>query len=114
MTEDFFENREIITSNLLVFIRQKGYSKLSFSKVTGIPRLAVDQLLNGEHINALDYNEHIYKVTQVFEIPVGYLLTKYTYLFPTTPMVHSERSQDAQVMLDGLDNILDIYSMYLK
>jgi hypothetical protein len=114
MAVDFFEYREIITSNLLMFIRHKGYSKLSFSKVTGVPRFAVDQILKGEEIGGFEYNAHIQKVIQVFDLPDDYFLAKHTSLLPQVPIVYSERSNEAQILLDGLDNILDIYSMYLK
>ncbi|MGR6545718.1 helix-turn-helix domain-containing protein [Paenibacillus tundrae] len=102
-------------------MRFKGYTKLSLSKLTGISRPTIDQILKAESPNSNIYNTQISKINQTFELPSDYFLESRITITPPEPVyaysdhgAGEERSERAQHLLDGLDNILDIYALYLK
>ncbi|WP_156922377.1 hypothetical protein [Cohnella thermotolerans] len=45
MAANDFKEQETVAKNLIAFMRQNGYSRLSLSKLSGIPRTVIDQLL---------------------------------------------------------------------
>lgn len=49
MTTNYFEHQETIAKNLILFIWEKGYSRLSLSKLTSIERPSIDHILSGEN-----------------------------------------------------------------
>jgi hypothetical protein len=112
MTINYFDYQETIAENLIKFMRLRGYSRLSLSKLTAIPRNVVDQLLKAENINPSSYNLIIMQINQTFDLPADYFLTTQATSLSPTPLAH--RSPTAQKYFDGLENVLDIYSMYLK
>jgi transcriptional regulator with XRE-family HTH domain len=119
MSLNFFDHRETITKNLVTFLRQKGYSKLSLSKLSDITRPTIDQIIKGEGLNSEQYNKQIEKINKTFDLPVNYFITPLISITPTmyTYSDHvavSERSSEAEKLLDGLNSILEIYSLYLK
>ncbi|MDT3428715.1 transcriptional regulator with XRE-family HTH domain [Paenibacillus forsythiae] len=122
MTINFFEHQDTVAQNLITFIRLKGYSKLSLSKLTGISRPTIDQILKCESPNQTTYNAQITKINEVFGLREDFFLTAQPVAFsPALPFYAfsdhgsgSERSPQARELLEGLDNVLDIYSMYLK
>lgn len=118
MSTNYFIHQETVAKNLILFMREKGYSRLSFSKLADVPRSAVDQLLlrGGESINEAVYNVYILRINQTFNLAEDYLLketSKPDYL-SSAPPTQTERSAKAQELLDILDNVLDVYSMYIK
>lgn len=122
MAINFFEHQQTIARNLTMFIRLNGYSKLSLSKLTSISRPTIDQILKGESPSRTPYNSQIAKITEIFELKEDYFLTSPTIFFPDVLPAYafsdhgdaSERHPKVKELLDGLDNILDIYSLYLK
>lgn len=123
MNINFFEHRKKIAQNLISFIGMKGYSKLSLSKLTGISRPTIDQILKAESPSQTTYNSQIRKIITTFDLPENYFITLTQNIPEQTPSLayaYSDHGADleknavAQELLDGLDNILDIYSMYLK
>lgn len=122
MSLNFFEYQEVIAKNLLAFIRSKGYSKLSLSKLTDISRPTIDQILKGDSPNPTTFNSQIKKINQAFELPDDYLITDIPIVVTTAPLAYaySDRGSDQEKsplsieLLDGLDNILDVFSMYMK
>ncbi|MGO0063318.1 helix-turn-helix domain-containing protein [Brevibacillus fluminis] len=121
MSINFFEHQKTIAKNLLTFIRVKGHSKLSLSKLTGISRPTIDQLLKGESPSQTTYNGQIAKINQTFELPDDYFITAQSTPSLTHPLAYAysdhrvgmEKSEKAKELLEGLDNVLDIYSMYV-
>jgi transcriptional regulator with XRE-family HTH domain len=119
---NFYDNQEEIAKNLLAFIRYKGYSKLSLSKLTEISRPTIDQILNASSPNQTIYNSQISKINETFSLPIDFFLRSQTIFLAPTPSVYAysdhavgtERSVKTQELLDALDNVLDIFSMYLK
>ncbi|MBS5913107.1 MAG: hypothetical protein KID09_21205 [Paenibacillus macerans] len=110
MSVDYFVHQEIITKNLILFMREKGCSRLSFSKLIGVTRIAVDQLLNGWNGDASEYNALVEKIRLRFDLPNDFFLKEVAFPQPSTPKL----SPEVQKLRDGLENILDIYSMHIK
>lgn len=121
MSINFFEHQTTIAKNLVTFIRLKGYSKLTFSKLTNISRPTIDQILRGESPNPSRYNDQIAKINQTFRLPDDYFITSQAIPSLSRPLGYAysdhgtsvEKSKQTKELLDGLDNILDIYSMYV-
>lgn len=119
MSLNFFDHREVITKNLVTFLRLKGYSRLSFSKLTDISRPIIDQIIKGEGLDSKQYNKHIEKINKTFELPDNYFITSHISITPTTytyshHYVASEGTPETKELMDGLYNVLEIYSLYLK
>lgn len=114
MSIDYFEYQENVATNLVLFMRKMGYSRLSLSKLTGIPRGAIDQIINCDYITESDFNLYIEAINQAFDLPVESLLDAREDSSTPTRIEYSARSPEAQELIDGLHNILDIYSLYLK
>ncbi|MBO2945648.1 hypothetical protein JJQ72_16845 [Paenibacillus sp. F411] len=118
MEINYYGHQETIAQNLILLMRQKGCSRLSLSKLTGVPRPAIDQLLlsGGEIIKESSYNTYILWINQTFNLAEDYFLKEKSMpkFLPQPPLIKYERSELAQELLDGLDQILDIYSMYIK
>ncbi|AIQ38007.1 transcriptional regulator with XRE-family HTH domain [Paenibacillus sp. PastF-3] len=119
MSLNFFDHREIIAKNLVTFLRQKGYSKLSLSKLTDISRATIDQIIKGKCLNSMEYNKQIEKINITFELSDNYFITPLISINPITytysdQCADPEKSTEVKELLDGLNNVLDIYSLYLK
>ncbi|WP_313640562.1 hypothetical protein [Paenibacillus sp.] len=119
MSLNFFDHRETIAENLVSFLRLKGYSKLSLSKLTYIDRTTIDQIFKGEGLNSKQYNTQIIKINKTFDLPEDYFTSSRSPILSTitNTCVHqdagSEKSAEVNELLCGLNNILDIYSLYL-
>ncbi len=114
-TTNYFENQESVSKNLISFMREKGYSRSSLSKLSGISRPAIDQILSAQNTDVSIYYLQLEQINQVFEFPEEYLIRRTeTSLLRPTSIVAEERSEFVQELFDGLDNILDVYSMYLN
>ncbi|MBP1153930.1 MULTISPECIES: helix-turn-helix domain-containing protein [unclassified Paenibacillus] len=110
MAFTYYEHQEAIAKKLIALMRQRGCSRLSLSILSGILRPAIDQLLNGGNSNVIRYNSQILQINQAFDLPADYFLKNEC---SSALHVLTLRTPEAQDLLDGLDNILDIYSMYL-
>jgi transcriptional regulator with XRE-family HTH domain len=120
MSLNFSDHRETIVENLVSFLRLKGYSKLSLSKLTDIDRSTIDQILKCEGLNSKQYNRQIKKINKIFDLPEDYFITSLSSKIPTIMNTYSDhdvgsgKNADVKELLCGLNNILDIYSLYLK
>ncbi|WP_144029101.1 hypothetical protein [Paenibacillus rigui] len=115
---NFFEHQNTIAKNLLLFIRERGYSKLSLSKLTGIPRPMIDKLLMSCVTDPVLYNKLVVRINESFDIPNNYLLTQSQIINTSQVSSHnsieSYRCPKTRDLFDGLDNLLDIYSLYVN
>ncbi|RIX60040.1 hypothetical protein D3P08_00140 [Paenibacillus nanensis] len=118
MGVNYYNHQETVAKNLIAIMRKKGYSRQTISKLTDIPRSAIDSLLlrGGENINESVYNSYIIQINQTFGFAEDYFLkeTPKPNYSPPAPPTKTERSARTQELLNGLDIILDIYSMYKK
>lgn len=65
---NFYEYKENISNNLILFMRKKGYTKLSLSKLTNIDRKIIDTLLNNTIISTDEYNTYIENIIKIFNL----------------------------------------------
>lgn len=122
MSFNYYSHQDIISKNIIDFMRQEGYSRLSLSKLTGVPRPIIDELLLGvgDNMNESMYKAYILQINQAFNLQEDYLLTPKEKV--TSPpsftkseeILDNEQSEKVQDLHFGLKCILDIYSMYIK
>jgi hypothetical protein len=60
--ELLFENRKLIGKNILNIIKDNGYTKSSFSRLTNISRPTLDKLIKGEVDSLATFKTHIQKI----------------------------------------------------
>jgi transcriptional regulator with XRE-family HTH domain len=118
-----FEFRKVIGENLLTYIRLNGYSKLSFSKLTGVSRPTLDKILAGESTNSKIFEEQIEGITSKLNLSKDYFLQEKIIQSNEwqTPSIQysdrgstNDRSSLAKKILEDLDDLLDIAPFYLK
>lgn len=83
MSLNFLDHRETIAKNLVTFIRMKGYSKLTFSKLSGISRITIDRIMKGGSFESEQYNRQIEKINKAFDLPNNYFINP-SFLQPST------------------------------
>ena len=60
--ELLFENRKLIGKNILNIIKDNGYTKSSFSRLTNISRPTLDKLIKGDVDSLATFKTHIQKI----------------------------------------------------
>lgn len=88
--DDLFEQRSLVATKLKDCIRERGYTKVSFSKKVGISRPTLDKLLNGEIDNKSTFDKHLQKVLSVLKLSAAELL----FFEPTLKSVDVVYSQN--------------------
>lgn len=119
--EYLFEYRKIIGENILNIIKDNGYTKYSFSRLTNISRPTLDKLIKGEVDNLTTFKTHIEKILESQNMNeeqlMGYISKsnmKKEYdlaLSDNAPEKHSRNSK-AQEMFDTLEDIVHLYGLY--
>lgn len=104
----FIESQSAIVKNLVCFMWAKGFSKLSLAKQIDIPSAIIGQVLSGDSQEEV-CNMVINKVIEAFG-PIDEYSTKTDLQSTGKPLRHD---QETQKLLDGLDNTLEIYSLYV-
>jgi predicted transcriptional regulator len=66
--DDLFDKRSLVAAKLKDCMKERGYTKVSFSKMTNISRPTLDKLLNGGVDNKSTFNRHIQKILAVLDI----------------------------------------------
>ena len=62
--ELLFENRKLIGKNILSIIKDNGYTKSSFSRLTNISRPTLDKLIKGEVNSLATFKTHVRKILE--------------------------------------------------
>lgn len=115
--------KEKIGENLLTFLRLKGYTKSSLSKLTGISRPTINQILEGNSPSPKIYEDQIQKITDSLNLPLEYFLNSptqkpETWQLPSTQYSDRsstlKRSELTQDLLDDLDELLTVAAFYIK
>ncbi|OBR91981.1 helix-turn-helix domain-containing protein [Clostridium coskatii] len=115
-----YDNRFKIGNNLLQFIKDNGYIKSSFSKLTGISRPTIDKLIKGEIDNNTNFKKHVDKIITIFNIKFEELIDyKHAESDNNREVVASnnapeeyELSDKSKRMFGFLDDIIDLYEVY--
>jgi transcriptional regulator with XRE-family HTH domain len=83
--DDLFEQRSLVGSKLKDCIKEKGYTKVSFAKMTDISRPTLDKLLNGEVDNKSTFDKHLNKILAALNISAKELI-----FFESKPKVNAD------------------------
>jgi transcriptional regulator with XRE-family HTH domain len=119
---DLFNYKHEIGENLMTYIRLKGYSKSSFSRLAGISRPTLNQIFEGCSPNPGTYNQQISQITNTLELPIDYFLTlpEIEHEKWRQPVIqYSDRSVDERrdpvvhELLSDLDELTDMAPLYL-
>lgn len=73
--EFMYLNRFKIGENIIKIINDNGYTKSSFSKLTGISRPTIDKLIKGEIDNNTTLKTHVDKILTTLNIKLEELIT---------------------------------------
>lgn len=118
---NLYNEQKKIGDHITKFLRLNGYSKSSFSSLTGISRPTLNLILSGEITSPATFDTHMEKITQSLDLPKDYFLNLPNVLLETwqLPTVqYSDRSElkekqkDVRETLENLDDLLDIASLY--
>lgn len=118
-----FSLKKSIGENLLHYIRLNGYTKTSFSKLTGISRPTLNQILNGDSPSPNIYEEQMKKITDALGLPLDYFTQlpsheQEKWLLPATQYSDrfsgSERDALTRELLADLDELLSVAAFYVK
>jgi transcriptional regulator with XRE-family HTH domain len=72
--DDLFEQRSLVAAKLKVCMRERGYTKVSFSQKTDISRPTLDKLLNGDVDNKSTFDKHLQKILSELNLSADELL----------------------------------------
>ena len=88
--QDLFIHQQDVAEKLKTVIREKGYTKVSFSKQLGITRPTLDTILNGECSSTTKYNSYFEKILDVLSLSPDALYS----VRATAPMVSAVYSNN--------------------
>ncbi|WP_139905795.1 helix-turn-helix domain-containing protein [Clostridium thermarum] len=119
--ELLFENRKLIGENILNIIKDNGYTKSSFSRLTNISRPTLDKLIKGEVDSLATFKTHIQKILDSQDMDEEQLLnyvpkykTKKELVFALSdnaPENHALKP-NAQEMFGILEDIVHMCELY--
>ncbi|MEY8763880.1 MULTISPECIES: helix-turn-helix domain-containing protein [Clostridium] len=115
-----YNNRYKVGSNIIQFIKDNGYTKSSFSKLTGISRPTIDKMIKGEIDNNTTLKKHVNKIIATFNIRPEELINykcmksenKLRIVASDNAPEEYELSDSAKKMFGFLDDIIDLYEVY--
>lgn len=118
--DDLFEQRILVAEKLKICIRDKGYTKVSFSKKTGISRPTLDRLLSGTVDNKNTFERHLQKILPVLKVTVDELLFYRTVseqknievVYSLNEPLDYSMNQKAKKQYELLLDILDLCTIY--
>lgn len=116
--DELFDQRNLVASKLKDYLRERGFTKVSFAKKADISRPTLDRLLNGSIDCKCTFDKHLQKVLAVLGISADDLI-----FFEPKPkaadVVFSENTPDdyqmsakAQKQYKLLMDILDLCEIY--
>lgn len=123
MIDMLFESRKKVGENILNFIKDNGYTKSTFARLTGISRPTLDKLINGEIDNKATFTNHIQKIIdsqKISEIELLEYKPKYdnddlsVLAFSDNSPINYERTPKNKEMFILLDDIISLCEMYYK
>lgn len=119
--EVLFEKRKLIGENILNIIKDNGYTKSSFSKITNISRPTLNELIKGEVNSLATFKTHIKKILESQNMSEEQLLNyvpkskiKKEFIFALSdnaPENHTIKP-NAREMFGILEDIVHIFELY--
>ena len=118
--DELFEQRSLVASKLKDYIRDKGYTKVSFAAKADISRPTLDRLLSGSIDNKSSFDRHLQKILKLLNMTaedlIGYhsmstKLTTAAVYSKNAPMDH-EMSNIAKKQYQLLLDVIDLCAIY--
>lgn len=69
-----FDRRKVAADKLKDCIRERGYTKASFSQMTGIPKQEMEKLLNADVDNRSTFEKYIKRILTALDLSVEDLM----------------------------------------
>ena len=121
MTFDIlFEQRILVAEKLKECLRQSGFTKVSFSKKTGISRPTLDRLLNGTIDSKSTFDKHLQKILFVLDMKAEDILfyhksksnQEVDVVYSSNEPVNYVMNETAQRQYQLLLDVLDLCTIY--
>jgi len=113
--ELLFSERKKIGKNLYEILKQKGYTKISFSKKVNISRPTLDHLFEGEINSITTFEKHLKKISAELEVEISELLMPRKENFVENSVVYSNNEPKDYVagnvekeLFDVLEGLIDL------
>lgn len=119
--ELLFENRKLIGENILSIIKDNGYTKSSFSRITDISRPTLNELIKGEVNNLTTFKTHIQKILKSHNmneeqllnyVPKHKMKKELVFALSDNAPVNHVIKPNAQEMFGILEDIVHICELY--
>lgn len=118
--DELFEKRVEIAQKLKTCIRERGYTKVSFSKKCEISRPTLDRLLNGEVDNKSTFDKHLRKILHVLNMSAEDMLDyvpsiemkKVEVVYSLNAPEDYVKSAKAEKQYDLLMDVVDLCAIY--
>lgn len=117
--DELFEQRSLVASKLKNCIRDKGYTKISFSVKTNISRPTLDKLLEGAVDSKTTFDRHMQKVLNALNMTPDELVLYRPTSSKTITAVYSENapighemSELAKKQYSLLMDVVDLCAIY--
>lgn len=115
-----FEQRNLVASKLKDCIRDKGYTKVSFSSKADISRPTLDKLLNGSIDNKSSFDRHLQKILKLLDMSVDDLMLYHSVptknaaaiVFSQNAPLEHEMSETARRQYNLLLDVIDLCAIY--
>jgi predicted transcriptional regulator len=113
--DDLFEQRSLVASKLKECIRDKGFTKVSFSKKAEISRPTLDKLMSGAVDSKTTFDRHMQKILKALNMSADDLMLYTTNQTRTVMAVYSQNAPSNHEMNDvakkQFDLMLDIVEL---
>lgn len=117
--DELFENRNLVASKLKDFLRDKGFTKISFAKKANISRPTLDKLLNGSLDSKAAFDRHMQKILKTLNTSASDLVLfsarrekPITAVYSQNTPADHEKSATACKQFDLLMDIVDLCAIY--
>jgi len=117
--EILFSERKRVGMNLYELMRERGYTKISFSKAVNISRPTLNHLFEGEISSITTFEKHIKKINEVLRVQKTELMKDWNFERPELSVSYSwnepenhrqsKREEEMFEVLESLINLCDYY-----
>lgn len=114
-----FDNRTLVAAKLKDYLRDRGYTKVSFAKKAGISRPTLDKLLDGTVENRASFERHMQKIMGILNVSANELLLycpdnhkKVSAVYSQNAPADHEMNDVAKHQYELLKDILEICTVY--
>lgn len=116
---DLFEMRKLVGMKLKDYIRNKGFSKVSFCKMVDISRPTLDKILGGSIDSKTTFDKHLEKILKVLNLDPDGLMRFSLSDADNIDAVYSQNippdyrmTEKAKKEYDCLEDILNLCDIY--